>query len=377
MQACGIVVEYNPLHSGHIHHIQESRSKSGCDVLIAVMSPYFVQRGEPAILHPSERAKQAILHGVDLVVELPYPYCLEHADKFALGAITVLNKLHIKHLCFGSESNNIQSLEQELARQSTRQFSSTHSLAAHNPHQNSNDILGVAYLKALQQTNIQPLTIQRTNVYRSTTIESAHASASALRQTVRMNDNTNLSLYTPMEAELRNQPLADLAAFYPLLRYLLTTLPASYLKSLFLMEEGIEGLFQKQASQCHDLASFLTACTSKRYTRSRIQRTLCHLLLQTTKEEARTLAQMDIVRILAYNQTGQTYLKHVRELEKQHKALHPAYEIPQFANKFNQLPVPYQKKAMQMCRVAHHFSREEMLHQAIQQELSYPIRLEV
>lgn len=377
MQACGIVVEYNPLHSGHIHHIQESRTISGCDVLIAVMSPYFVQRGEPAILNPAERARQAILHGVDLVVELPYPYCLEHADKFAFGAIAVLNKLHIKHLCFGSESNDMQSLKQELERQFAQQFSSTNSLAAHNPHQNSNDILGVAYLKALRQTAIQPLTIQRTNVYRSTTIESMHASASALRQAVRANETTDLSLYTPMEAQLRNEPLADLATFYPLLRYLLTTLPTSYLKSLFLMDEGMEGLLQKQAVQCNDLASFLTACTSKRYTRSRIQRTLCHLLLQTTKEEAQTLEQMDIVRILAYNQTGQAYLKQVKKHEKEHQKLDPAYESPQFVNKFNQLPIQYQKKAMQLCRVAHHFSSEAMLHEAIQQELSYPIRLEV
>ena len=38
MNVCGIVVEYNPFHNGHIHHIHQARKQSGCDLLIAVMS---------------------------------------------------------------------------------------------------------------------------------------------------------------------------------------------------------------------------------------------------------------------------------------------------------------------------------------------------
>ena len=63
MNVCGIVVEYNPFHNGHIHHIKEARRISGCDVLIAVMSGNFVQRGEPAICDKWTRAKEAIAQG--------------------------------------------------------------------------------------------------------------------------------------------------------------------------------------------------------------------------------------------------------------------------------------------------------------------------
>ena len=38
MKACGIVVEYNPLHFGHCYHIKKAKEITNCDVLIAVMS---------------------------------------------------------------------------------------------------------------------------------------------------------------------------------------------------------------------------------------------------------------------------------------------------------------------------------------------------
>ena len=50
MKICGIITEYNPLHNGHIHHIKMARKLSECDILIAVMSGNFTQRGEFAII---------------------------------------------------------------------------------------------------------------------------------------------------------------------------------------------------------------------------------------------------------------------------------------------------------------------------------------
>ena len=63
MKVCGIVVEYNPFHNGHLHHLQQARRQSGCDVVVAVMSPHFVQRGEPAICDKWARAKAALACG--------------------------------------------------------------------------------------------------------------------------------------------------------------------------------------------------------------------------------------------------------------------------------------------------------------------------
>ena len=70
MKIAGIIVDYNPLHSGHRYHIEKTRALTQCDLLIAVMSGNFVQRGEPAITDKWHRAKTAVQNGVDLVIEL-------------------------------------------------------------------------------------------------------------------------------------------------------------------------------------------------------------------------------------------------------------------------------------------------------------------
>ena len=49
MKAVGVVVEYNPFHNGHFYHISQSKRMAKADVVIAVMSGHFLQRGEPAL----------------------------------------------------------------------------------------------------------------------------------------------------------------------------------------------------------------------------------------------------------------------------------------------------------------------------------------
>ena len=36
MRAVGLVVEYNPLHNGHLYHLQAARQLSGAEVVVAV-----------------------------------------------------------------------------------------------------------------------------------------------------------------------------------------------------------------------------------------------------------------------------------------------------------------------------------------------------
>ena len=57
MKVCGIIVEYNPLHNGHIYHINKSRELTNCDVLIAVLSGNFNQRGIPSIVDKYNKLK--------------------------------------------------------------------------------------------------------------------------------------------------------------------------------------------------------------------------------------------------------------------------------------------------------------------------------
>src|SRR5690625_3717725 len=81
-----LITEYNPFHNGHIHHIEASRRLTGADVVIAIMSGNFTQRGEIAITDKFTRAEAAVRH-VDLVVELPLYNAVSYADDFAVGGV--------------------------------------------------------------------------------------------------------------------------------------------------------------------------------------------------------------------------------------------------------------------------------------------------
>ena len=45
MKSVGIIVEYNPFHNGHAYHAKMARKLTGAEVVIAVMSGNFLQRG--------------------------------------------------------------------------------------------------------------------------------------------------------------------------------------------------------------------------------------------------------------------------------------------------------------------------------------------
>ena len=108
LKITGIIVEYNPLHPGHIYHMEQTRKQTGADYLIAVMSGSFVQRGAPALLDKYTRTRMALLAGADVVIELPVCFATGSAGDFAAGAVSLLDKLGcVDGLCFGSESGDI------------------------------------------------------------------------------------------------------------------------------------------------------------------------------------------------------------------------------------------------------------------------------
>ena len=141
MKSCGIVCEYNPFHSGHAYHLEKARSLSEADIMIGVMGDHFVQRGEVPCVSAKERSLEAIRHGLDLVVELPYPYCLEGADHYALGAIKVLELLQCDMICFGSESNSLEVLQEQLVKQEDLDYDPSISYIQQGSLTTSNDIL--------------------------------------------------------------------------------------------------------------------------------------------------------------------------------------------------------------------------------------------
>ena len=112
MKICGIIAEYNPFHAGHAYQIEKTRQILGDDTaIVCVMSGNFVQRGECAIMSKHARAKSAVLGGADVVIELPSVFSLASAEKFAFGAVSILEKLgDITDLSFGSETADVPSI---------------------------------------------------------------------------------------------------------------------------------------------------------------------------------------------------------------------------------------------------------------------------
>ena len=112
MQVTAIIAEYNPFHNGHKYHIEQTLKKTDNSFIMAIMSPNFVQRGEPALLDKRERARIALLNGADLVVELPTPWATASAERFARGAVYIAHQAGIvNNLSFGCEDDDLAVLE--------------------------------------------------------------------------------------------------------------------------------------------------------------------------------------------------------------------------------------------------------------------------
>ena len=364
MIATGIVVEYNPLHNGHIYHIQRSREITNCDVLVAVMSGNFVQRGEPALIDKWDRTNAALDHGVDLVLELPFIYCNQSAKQFAQAAIKILDLAQVKHIVFGSESNNMDEL-QEIAEMSINPdnlkealrsgmgFPKAYGLMAGEYY--PNDILGIAYLKALKDTNIIAHTIQRTVHYHDTNLTNKIASAKAIREGISLGND--ISPFTPMIID--PDQTHHLSLYYPYIKTLLLTLDKTYLKSLFLFNEGIENHLIKQASLTNDYEQFINNAVTRRYSRARIQRTLIALICHIKKQDVLDLPALDTIRVLGFNDQGQKYLKLLKKQEVN------------IATRFNQIPKPYRKMEHKATIVYHSLTHHN--EEAIQKEVTGPI----
>ena len=106
MDVIGIICEYNPFHNGHIYHINKIKEMYPDSIIVACISTSFTERGEISILNKWDKAKIALDNNVDLVVELPFVYSSQSADKFAYASLKILSSLGVNKIIFGSESND-------------------------------------------------------------------------------------------------------------------------------------------------------------------------------------------------------------------------------------------------------------------------------
>ena len=345
MQAAGIILEYNPLHNGHVYLLEETRRLLGAETaIIGIMSGDFVQRGDFAIVRRQARAKAAIESGVDLVLELPLPWAVASGERFADGGVEILEKTGVAtHLVFGSECGDAAPLkrvasaliseelkpllQQELRKGSSfaaaRQRAVEKLVSAEEASllESPNNILGVEYCKALlrRESGIRPLTIKRQGTaYHGTELEGILASATLIRRLLRDGEREQaLELMAP--AMQRAYLEEEAAGRAPVLSEVCERAILARLRSM--PEEGFAGLDEGREGLCNRLYNasrtavsveeILKTAKTKRYAYARLRRMVLWAWLGLTPAEFSR--GVPYLRVLAANETGRNVLARMKK----------------------------------------------------------------
>lgn len=352
MKVSGLIVEYNPLHNGHLHHINKAKKIAEADCIIAVMSGSFLQRGEPAIIDKFHRAQAALTSGVDIVLELPYAYAVQSSHLFSKGSVGTLNNIGVSSICFGSESGKADdfiksyeiltekehlykdTLQSHLNQGESFPYASkkaykkigltTNGLDLSEP----NNILGFSYVKTIldKKLPIVPLTIKRTNSnYHEQSITSSISSATSIRkeilteQTISQTSSNTMPQVTIEQLKSYKEKTSiwhTLENYFPYVHYQVMTMTNKELAYIHGIDEGLEYRIKRLAKEATSFQDWINKVKTKRYTWSRLQRTFIHILTNTKKEDIEMVKNSSTVphiRILGLTETGRTYLNRYKK----------------------------------------------------------------
>jgi len=357
MNISGIIVEYNPLHNGHIYHINKTKELTNCDALICVMSGNFAQRGIPSLIDKWTKTKMALNNGVDLVIELPAIYSVSSAEFFSYGSVSLLNSLGVvDNICFGSEQGDIKDIYDisNILLKEPIEFKSLlkaylskgivypqarsnalydylinsknniSNLLLDNFLSSPNNILGIEYCKSLIKLNssITPYTLKREGAsYNSNILHNEFSSATAIRKFIK--ENGSLS---KLEGHVPNSVLAEILNLYsenyefafedsmfPYIKHKSATSKNS-LVNLPDVSEGLDNKIIKSLQNNLSYSSAIEDMKSKRYTYTRISRILCQYFIGFDSFDSKRLREMSCpyARVLGFNSNGKSILKSIK-----------------------------------------------------------------
>ncbi|WP_034550733.1 nucleotidyltransferase [Carnobacterium funditum] len=349
MKSCGVIVEYNPFHNGHLYHIQQAKEKTNAEVVIVVMSGNFLQRGEPAIVDKWTRAEMALSQGADLVVELPVSFSVQPADYFAKGGVALLQALGCNDLCFGAETGKaidyfdmtkILSQKETVIEERFNELKNDGTSYAFQMNQimqelipntalnltSPNTILGLAYAKenAKYSDPMRLYPIKRKEAeYHDTKIKHTQkiASATAIRKELSTNPSQRNSLVALKEVLpessyelLANAEWITWENYWSYLKYQLINQSINELHLIYQMKEGIEYRLKEKVKEAKNFKDFISLVKNKRYTWVRLQRLCVYILLNIKESEINPqLDSPKAIHILGFNKTGQTYLNQIKK----------------------------------------------------------------
>lgn len=330
MDAVGVVCEFDPLHWGHERLLRRA-GESG-RVLVCAMSGNFTQRGGAACVEKFARAEMAVRCGADLVVELPTPWAMATAEKFADGGVSLLAQCGVKTLYFGSECGDTDALwataeallradvhrairlemdgglPYAAARQAVLERETGLGALLAQP----NNTLAVEYLKAIRRRG---LAADAATVRREDGGHHGSASASHIRALLAAGQEAKaFTLMPPQAADILGWEMKKgLAPADParLERAMLARLRLMNEHDFASYDSGGEGLYRRvyrAVQEGGSLGDILTRATTKRYPTARVRRMLwaVFLGLEAPGED------IPYVRILAATEAGRRLLRQMR-----------------------------------------------------------------
>ena len=343
MRVVGIIAEYNPLHNGHIYHMEQAKALSGAEFCVVAMSGNFVQRGEPACTDKFTRTDWALKAGADLVVELPTVFAVSSAERFAIGGVrTLAGTGVVTDLAFGCEETDVSTLYQlsdiivsepppfqralrehlKLGKSYPRaRFDALSDYGVPNAMLDAiaqpNNILAVEYLQALRTfaPDIRALPITRIACeYHSDTLSGEYSSATAIRRALSEGNRDVLSAMP----NFVGGPLVYDDSFLitqedlgPLMLYALRRLSRADIAELPDVAEGFENVLYSAARSAHSVSELFEAVKSKRYTLARVKRIATSALLGITAEQVHATVRSregSYLRVLGFRKDARRLL---------------------------------------------------------------------
>lgn len=328
----GITAEYNPFHNGHLYHLEQSKLATGAQISVAAMSGNFVQRGHMAICSKWERAEAAVKCGIDLVVEIPTVFACNSAPVFASAAVEILENLGADWISFGSESGNIEELK-EISRAMNEKEPLIEKLVREKVKEGlsyprarrdavalilgdekadlldlPNNILAIEYLKRIQ--NAKPVTVKRQGPgYNELEPCEDMASASAIRSMVKSSKNVETLTPEPSTEMLKKALHPSEDKIFQIICAKVLTSSREELDRVFAGGEGLGNKLKNEIRKASAYDQLIQRLKSKRYTRTRIERFISHVLLDIGAPDL----YPNYIRVLAFNKAGSRYLKEVKK----------------------------------------------------------------
>ncbi len=335
MKKVGIICEYNPFHTGHLHQINEIK-KGGDTAVICLMSGNATQRGELAITDKYTRAACALECGADLVLELPFPFSCASADYFAAAGVVVLDALGVDEINFGSESADAEKLRKtaELTfgsdfdqayrkkQESSPKLGSAQAYFATladfgvDSELMSNDILAISYFKAAMRAKCDAklaLTKRDGSAYNDKNVSGGkHPSATALRLMIKQGDGSAFDLMPISAADImRSAQIADTERLTVAILSFFRLADGDSLSRFAETGGGLSHRLCSAAREAVSLSDFFERAAAKRYTDSRVRRAVLNCMIGVTPDDLRTPPAY--IQLLAANTTGRSLIAEIKK----------------------------------------------------------------